>query len=235
MHYMPDSETLVILSTGGENGAGFISFWDMNTYTETARFPAVSPWTAFALSGDGTLLAYDDRFATVHLWDIEGKAEIAAMTPSNALDTWVDGLSFNPDGTLIAAAYNNSDVRIWHVESGMQRLHLTDHPDIADEIAFSPNGTLLVSRGWNDGVRIRGIGVEMTIVPTITPTPRPTLTFTPVPQLAINGMATVTTTGGDALNVRSSAGRNFDIVTRLTDGTVVTLLEGPQEVDGLTW
>jgi len=53
--------------------------------------------------------------------------------------------------------------------------------------------------------------------------------------LTVGGAATVNTTQGDKLNVRSGPGRAFSIVARLDAGTRVTLLEGPRSADGLTW
>lgn len=241
MRYTPDSETLVVLSLGGENGSGVITFWDMDTYTKEAEFPAVSPWTAFDLSDDGSLAAYGDTLATIHVITIAEQNEQVVMRPAGRVDTWVDALAFNRDGTLLAAAYNNSEVRIWEVETGEQRLLITDHPDITDEIAFNVDGTLLASRGWWDGVRFWGLGGALPILPPPTSTPRPTpsegptLTPTAEPELTVGGAAVVTTTGGDALNVRSGPGRSFDIVTRLPDGTVVSIIEGPQRADGFTW
>src|SRR5262249_33791097 len=42
-------------------------------------------------------------------------------------------------------------------------------------------------------------------------------------------------TPGDTLRVRQSAGLSGAVVTQLTDGTLVTLTDGPQQVDGLSW
>ncbi len=49
------------------------------------------------------------------------------------------------------------------------------------------------------------------------------------------GDSVVVSTVGDTLRVRSGAGRSFDILTQLNDGTLVTLLDGPQQADGLSW
>lgn len=53
--------------------------------------------------------------------------------------------------------------------------------------------------------------------------------------LRINGRATVNTTEGDNLNVRSAAGTEFAIRAKLKRGTIVTLMEGPVDADGFTW
>jgi hypothetical protein len=53
--------------------------------------------------------------------------------------------------------------------------------------------------------------------------------------LMVGGRAVITTTGGDPLRVRTGAGAGFAIAFQLSNGTPVTLLEGPISADGLTW
>ncbi len=54
-------------------------------------------------------------------------------------------------------------------------------------------------------------------------------------NLMIGGTALINTTEGDTLNVRSGPGREYNIATRLSDGTRVTIIEGPRTEDGLVW
>jgi SH3-like domain-containing protein len=53
--------------------------------------------------------------------------------------------------------------------------------------------------------------------------------------LAVGGQATIRTTDGDSLNVRSGPGTGFAIVVKAAPGSVVTLLEGPQSGEGYQW
>ncbi|GEM_PF-991418 len=53
--------------------------------------------------------------------------------------------------------------------------------------------------------------------------------------LTVGGQATIRTTDGDALNVRSGSGTGFAIVVKVEPGSVVDLLEGPQPADGYVW
>jgi Bacterial SH3 domain len=55
------------------------------------------------------------------------------------------------------------------------------------------------------------------------------------PVLTVGKLAIVNTTQGDKLRVRSGPGRSFAVVAMLDKGTLVTLLEGPRDADGLTW
>ncbi len=59
-------------------------------------------------------------------------------------------------------------------------------------------------------------------------------TTTPA-ALTVGGQATIRTTEGDSLNIRSGAGTAFAIVRKAAPGMVVTLLEGPTSGDGYVW
>lgn len=53
--------------------------------------------------------------------------------------------------------------------------------------------------------------------------------------LTVGGLATVSTTDGDQLNVRSGPGTGFEIVIKLDNGTRVSISDGPRSADGFTW
>ncbi len=65
----------------------------------------------------------------------------------------------------------------------------------------------------------------------IQPTPIPNGPFT----IKVGITATIHTTAGDSLRMRSGPGKNFSVLALLSDGTQVTVVEGPQTADGLTW
>ncbi|MBN2303866.1 MAG: SH3 domain-containing protein, partial [Anaerolineae bacterium] len=76
----------------------------------------------------------------------------------------------------------------------------------------------------------------ITLTPSLTPLPTATFTLSPTPLvLAIGGQARVQTVGGDTLSVRNVPGLDSDILARLEHGALVTLLDGPREVDGYVW
>lgn len=77
----------------------------------------------------------------------------------------------------------------------------------------------------------------LTQVPTATPTPtlQLTATATPVPMVVTGGEATVSGTGASQLRLRSGPGLNQETRGTLEDGTHLTVLEGPESVDGYEW
>jgi hypothetical protein len=60
-------------------------------------------------------------------------------------------------------------------------------------------------------------------------------TVTPAAALEVGGTATVRTTGGDSLNMRSAAGTEFAILQKLSSGTLLLLLEGPVSAGSYQW
>lgn len=73
--------------------------------------------------------------------------------------------------------------------------------------------------------------------PTATPTPLPTPTPTPtIPtKITVGGYVKVVGAEADQLSYRSGPGLNYARLTLVKDGTILKVLEGPEEADGYTW
>lgn len=71
--------------------------------------------------------------------------------------------------------------------------------------------------------------------PTAAPTPTPAPTRPPT--MRVGGQARVVNVGDSTLRAREEPGLTTSsrIVARFPDGSQVTVVEGPQEADGLTW
>ncbi len=89
----------------------------------------------------------------------------------------------------------------------------------------------------NAGAQIQLQEVTPTPAITDTPVPEATATFTPTPEpgtaLAIGQPARIAAPGG--LNMRATPGTGGAIVTYLSGGQVVDIVEGPSDADGYTW
>lgn len=55
------------------------------------------------------------------------------------------------------------------------------------------------------------------------------------PALSVGGRARVTTTEGDSLRMRDTAGTGGQVIGMIEYGTILDLLEGPQQADGMPW
>lgn len=75
-----------------------------------------------------------------------------------------------------------------------------------------------------------------TATATLTATPSPTRrpTATPEPTLRVGGEAEVTA-GEFGLAVRDGAGSNFGLVVNLSNQTLVDIVDGPEDVNGINW
>jgi hypothetical protein len=89
---------------------------------------------------------------------------------------------------------------------------------------------------------IAGLPLEHRVVEKVSPSPLPPTatplppTLTPaVPTLHTGGMAEVVNVGEAALLVRNEPGLHAAVQVRLTEGTRVTILEGPVDADSYRW
>ncbi len=229
--YKPDGTAL---ATGGADGS--LRVWDVESgdLTYEQRFgDGMGGVRGVSYSADGRFLGLAHQ-RTIEVLDAD-TFESYTVIPDSDPEWDPNNLTFSPDGQLIVATYTGGAVRVFDTRSGAQVAAFYDHPHIVWVPAFRPDGRVLATLGWNDGVRLWGLGSALELLPTATAIPLPTATPTPVPVLTIGSNATVTTTDGDSLNMRGGAGRAFDIVAKLPDGTPVTLIDGPQDADGFTW
>lgn len=72
-------------------------------------------------------------------------------------------------------------------------------------------------------------------LPTATPTPKPTPTPSVPTEISVGGYVKVVGAEADALSYRSGPGLNYARLTLVKDGTILEVLEGPEEADGYTW
>jgi RNA polymerase sigma factor (sigma-70 family) len=111
----------------------------------TQRLRQADGVTAFAFSPDGKLLATgggeDDEW--LHVWDVE-TGKLVRRLPERSVRL----IAFSPDGKTLAVAYRpgkrevNSH-RLWDLETGKERLHLTQLYQSTSALAFSPDGKAL--------------------------------------------------------------------------------------------
>ncbi len=72
-------------------------------------------------------------------------------------------------------------------------------------------------------------------LPTATSTPKPTPTPSVPTEIKVGGYVKVVGAEADELSYRSGPGLNYARLTIVKDGTILEVLEGPEEADGYTW
>ena len=104
-------------------------------------------------SPDGTTLAVEnpgERYfdAKVVLWDIRSGQRKAVLPIARSC--YFSGVSFSPDGTIIASGGNGGVLLLWDVGTSERLKAFRGHGHWIESIAFSPDGTTLAT-GSPDG------------------------------------------------------------------------------------
>jgi hypothetical protein len=72
-------------------------------------------------------------------------------------------------------------------------------------------------------------------LPTATPTPKPTPTPSVPTEIKVGVYVKVVGAEADELSYRSGPGLNYARLSIVKDGTILEVLEGPEEADGYIW
>lgn len=119
-----------------------------NWATDTATGAAFRPFNGSEILIGLESTNNDNRLVLASV----GSGEIIRQFQGDAARR-VNGVAFNPDGTLAISGYGNQLV-LWDVETGTSIRRLTAHNDLVSEIAFSPDGRYAMSKSRDNNVRI---------------------------------------------------------------------------------
>ncbi|PYJ80657.1 MAG: hypothetical protein DME22_23725, partial [Verrucomicrobia bacterium] len=90
---------------------------------------------------------YDQK---IKLWNVETGEELKTLSGHNGA---VFGLSFRPDGKILASASADRTVKLWDVATGERRDTLAQPLKEQYAVAFSPDGQRLVAGGVDNRIR----------------------------------------------------------------------------------
>jgi WD40 repeat protein/energy-coupling factor transporter ATP-binding protein EcfA2 len=133
---------------------------------------------AVAFSPDRARLATSSAYGTTTIWDTASGEEIITLSghaPGQTGETafnGVVGVTFSPDGKLLATASDDLTAKIWDTASGEELFTLSGHGhapvsippfDGVIQIDFSPNGKRLATAGGDGTIKIwdTGRGTEI--------------------------------------------------------------------------
>lgn len=208
---------------------GLLQIWDTGTLElksqQTEDVPNYdAPVYSLDFSPDGQSLVIGTYINDHYVFALVSTADTSVIRNLGA-DVPIDApndVAFSPDSKLIASAHNDGLVNIWNVDDGRLLHTLETEGGLAHALAFNRDGTLLATLNFNQGVRVWGIGDALALIPK--------------PVLTVGSNAVVTLiTSGDVLNMRAEAGTNAALLVQLRHNTLVTIVDGPLVVDGLTW
>jgi WD40 repeat protein/DNA-binding SARP family transcriptional activator len=80
------------------------------------------------------------------------------------IPTLLEGLAYDPTGTLLATAHPSGDVELWDVDSGELTATLTGHSGPVWGFAFSPDGARLATSGQDTTVRLWDLASRLQVL-----------------------------------------------------------------------
>ena len=155
---------------------GHIGIWLYDAGALQARGLLSGPMStvnSMCFSPDGRTLAVGLFDGTIALWDIRTSTLRETLTPHPTVAYWdgswrhmhtghyrsVTSVSFNANGTLLAAGINNGTIELWNAVTGELHKVLEDHEesvssDISMRVSFSPDGNILASESTYSEVHL---------------------------------------------------------------------------------
>ncbi len=154
--YAPDGKTI---ATAGGWTDNVVQVWDVQTgkhrTTLTGHTKQVS---SVAYSSDGNVIVSGSTDGTVRLWNAPIGKQITILNHTswgNFLFPWlnapVHSVVYSPDGNTVAAASEDSKVRLWDTQTPKLKAILTGHTGPVKAVVYSPDGnTIATAGGWKD-------------------------------------------------------------------------------------
>jgi uncharacterized protein YgiM (DUF1202 family) len=203
----------------------------------TIWWPITSPsgmmgWVPEKLNGQQVLFSPGVAPSTA------GISAIAPLDSGTSLRPGAEALLHLENNVLLLHSEPNGDSDVIEALIGGITVSILEGPETLDGVNWwkvrSPSGL----EGWIPET----VGGKTVLFPpgTVFATPTPARTLTPLPSptpagLHIGGMATIHTTEGDTLNVRSGPNISNRRLTTLPNGSVVEIIGGPQQGGAYTW
>jgi WD40 repeat protein/DNA-binding SARP family transcriptional activator len=167
--YSPDGTWLATSSLDGR-----ARIWDASTGRRIRTFSGADASLEASFSPDGGTLATVGRSGPPILWDLASGDKLRSLSGAEGL---ILGVSFSPDGTMIAAGTGptqrgTGQVLVWDASTGhlIEKLGElgpdTDHS--ITNLAFSPDSRLLAAASWDGHTRVWDVasGEERMDIPT---------------------------------------------------------------------
>ena len=103
-----------------------------------------------AYSPDGRSLAVASSIG-IYIYDVATYRELALFTGHTS---WVESVSFSPDGTMLASGSADRTVKLWDIATRTNIATFEGHTDRLESVAFSPDGKILASGSEDDTVKL---------------------------------------------------------------------------------
>ena len=95
-----------------------------------------------------------DTRTQVELALLDTVHNVAAPNTLGGHTSYVYGVSFSPDGKMLASASYDNTVKLWNTATGQVIKTLTGHTNYVWGVSFSPDGKMLASASYDNTVKL---------------------------------------------------------------------------------
>jgi WD40 repeat protein len=154
--FSPDGHHIVAGSWGESTvltwGESTVRTWNIVTGQAEQAFKGLERVSILKYNPGGTRIAAAGRTAGIPIWDASSGEEKTPISPAPGKS---DGLSFSPDGSILAFSESDTGtVRLHDANTGDLLKELRSPPTILRTVAFNQDGTRVASGGHDAVVRV---------------------------------------------------------------------------------
>ncbi len=113
-----------------------------------------------AYSPDGRSLAVASSIG-IYIYDVATYRELALFTGHTS---WVESVSFSPDGTMLASGSADRTVKLWDIATRTNIATFEGHTDRLESVSFSPDGKILASGARDNTIKLWNVETGEDIV-----------------------------------------------------------------------
>ena len=160
-----------------DDESGRVRIWDTATgrLRQSIKSPP-PPLSSSAFSADARYLALGaQQENTVHFYDFKSGEETILTGHRGA----VRGLSFSPDGNLLASGSLDGTIRLWEVATRECVATLPGHMEETSDVTFSPDGRTLASVNEQHSVKLWHVATRRELISWDMPAAGAWLRFSP--------------------------------------------------------
>ena len=147
LRFSNDGRLLAMAAQSGDT-----EVWDVASWNVQQQFAASSAFYSLAISLDSHLLAGSTDYDT-EIWNLSTQKRLAVLHAP--FDCYcLNSLAFSPDGTMLASADGDTDIRIYDAHTGVLRTTATDLQLESFSLDFSPDGKSLLVGGADRAITV---------------------------------------------------------------------------------
>lgn len=147
----------VIRDVNDQNVASITNYHHVVNYNENKAGLCVydpGSWKATSINETARLIAYGDN-STLAVVNAQNVKDVRNMRDVNRKN--IVSVALNPNGSLLAAAFDDYTIHIWDVETREEVMSLYGHNNTITALEFTPDGKLLISTSSDGTIRLWGV------------------------------------------------------------------------------